>query len=121
MKKKISLILSILVAFILLQTLPFKFGGAAESIEIFTRLGVEPWGRYLTATLELIAGVLILIPKTRSFGAMVAVVVMTGALLSHIFVLGVFGSQLPLVLMAIFVLLASLFVMKENCKFKKGD
>ena len=41
----LSWILQIVVAVILLQTLFFKFTGAAESVYIFKTLGAEPWGR----------------------------------------------------------------------------
>ncbi len=43
----------ILAAIIMAQTLFFKFSGAEESIAIFTKMGVEPWGRYLTGIAEL--------------------------------------------------------------------
>jgi uncharacterized membrane protein len=89
MQKTIEGILSIVVAVILLQTLYFKFGGAEESVWIFTQLKAEPSGRYLTGFLELIVAILILIPKTRRAGALGAVIIMLGAIASHIFVLGV--------------------------------
>jgi hypothetical protein len=38
-------VLRLIVAFILFQTLFFKFTGARESVYIFSTLGVEPWGR----------------------------------------------------------------------------
>jgi hypothetical protein len=37
----ISLVLRVLAAIILLQTLYFKFTGHPESVELFTKLGVE--------------------------------------------------------------------------------
>lgn len=89
MQKRIEGILSIVVAFVLLQTLYFKFGASQESIWIFTQLKAEPSGRYLAGFLELIIAILILIPKTRRAGALATVVVMLGAIASHIFVLGV--------------------------------
>jgi uncharacterized membrane protein YphA (DoxX/SURF4 family) len=49
----------IIAALILLQTLFFKFTGAPESIELFTKLGAEPWGRIGTGVLELAASLLI--------------------------------------------------------------
>ena len=58
-------ILRLLAAIILLQTLYFKFTGAAESIYIFSKLGMEPWGRIGTGVLELIAGVLLLFPQQQ--------------------------------------------------------
>ena len=62
-------ILRLVVAVILLQTLYFKFSGAAESVYIFTQLGVEPYGRYFSGVIELIAALLILYPKTTGLGS----------------------------------------------------
>ena len=55
-------VLRIIAAVILLQTLFFKFSGAEESVYIFSKLGVEPWGRILSGVIELIAAILLLIP-----------------------------------------------------------
>ncbi len=89
MQKTIEGILSIIVAVILLQTLYFKFGAAPESVWIFSKLNAEPSGRYLSGFLELIVAILILIPKTRRVGAVGAIVIMLGAIASHIFILGI--------------------------------
>jgi putative oxidoreductase len=82
-------LLRIAVAIILLQTLFFKFTGAEESVYIFTTLGLEPWGRYLSGAAELVAAVLLLVPRTAWAGAIVALGVMTGAILSHLTRLGI--------------------------------
>ena len=79
----------IIAAVILLQTLFFKFTGAEESKYIFTLLGAEPWGRIGSGVVELIASVLILIPKTTWLGALMGLGTMTGAILSHVFILGI--------------------------------
>lgn len=79
----------LVAAIILLQTLYFKFGGEAESVYIFATLGVEPWGRIGSGIVELIAAVLILYPRTSPIGAVLALGVMAGAILSHLFVLGI--------------------------------
>lgn len=91
MKKQniLSHSLSILVAFILVQTLYFKFTGAPESVYLFTKLGIEPWGRIGTGVFELIASLLILIPSTRIYGAILGAGLMTGAIASHLFVIGI--------------------------------
>jgi uncharacterized membrane protein YphA (DoxX/SURF4 family) len=81
--------LRILAALILLQTLFFKFTGAAESVYIFSILGIEPWGRIGSGIAELIAAVLILYPRTTGFGAFIAMGIMAGALFSHIAFLGI--------------------------------
>ena len=86
---KLSWLLQIVVAVILLQTLFFKFTGAEESIYIFTTVGAEPWGRYGSGVLELIAAVLLLIPGTVAIGALLAVGVGVGAVFSHLTLLGI--------------------------------
>lgn len=76
-------------AIILLQTLYFKFGAEAESVYIFSKLGVEPWGRIGSGIIELIASILILIPRTSWIGAGLGLGVMAGAVLSHLTILGI--------------------------------
>ena len=82
-------VLRIVPAAIMLQTLFFKFTGAAESIYIFSKLGLEPIGRYGSGVAELIAGTLLLIPRYSVWGAALALGVMGGAILAHLFVLGI--------------------------------
>jgi uncharacterized membrane protein YphA (DoxX/SURF4 family) len=89
MKNKIILSLRIIAAVIFIQTLYFKFSGAEESKFIFSTLGLEPWGRWGSGVAELIASVLLLIPRTHLFGAIMGLGIISGALLSHLFVLGV--------------------------------
>lgn len=76
-------------AIIMLQTLYFKFTGQPESIYIFSTLGVEPWGRYGSGVVELIASMLILIRSTSWIGAGLGLGVMLGAIVSHLTVLGI--------------------------------
>jgi putative oxidoreductase len=77
------------VAGILLQTLFFKFTGAAESVFIFQTLGAEPYGRIASGVAELIAGVLILMPATVPLGALLSLGVISGAIVSHLTILGI--------------------------------
>lgn len=80
---------AIIASAILLQTLWFKFTGAAESVYIFSTLGVEPWGRIASGVAELIAAVLLLVPRTAWLGASLAVGIMGGAIMSHLSILGI--------------------------------
>ncbi len=100
-------ILRLLVALILLQTLFFKFTGAAESVYIFSTLGMEPWGRIGTGIIELIASVLILIPQTTGIGALTGLGVMSGALFFHLTRLGIVvmddGGQLFIYALVTFI------------------
>ncbi len=83
-----------IAAVILLQTLFFKFTGAKESVYIFTTLGMEPWGRIGSGVVELIASILLLLPSTVVFGAILSLGVISGAIFFHLTKLGI---TLPLV------------------------
>jgi len=88
MKKILPWIARLVAAVILLQTLFYKFSASAESVYIFSKLHAEPWGRIGSGIMELIASVLILIPRTTGWGALLGLGIMGGAILSHLFVLG---------------------------------
>jgi len=85
----IAWICRVAAAVILLQTLFFKFTAAPESVYIFTKVGLEPWGRIGSGIAELVAAILILIPATTWLGAALALAVMLGAIFSHLTVLGI--------------------------------
>ena len=84
-----SWIIKLIAVIILLQTLFFKFSGAEESVYIFQTLGAEPYGRITSGIIELIASILILIPRTTILGALLAICAMIGAILSHLTILGI--------------------------------
>ena len=85
----VSWALQVLVAVILLQTLFFKFTAAEESVYIFTKVGAEPWGRLGSGVLELIAAAMLLTPSLVAYGAILTVGLMSGAILSHLTILGI--------------------------------
>src|ERR1700760_3347640 len=89
-----SWILRVAAAAILLQTLFFKFSGAKESIYIFSSLNMEPWGRYGTGIVELVASILLLLPQSVVYGAILSLGVISGAIFFHLTRLGI---TLPLV------------------------
>jgi hypothetical protein len=74
---------------ILLQTLFFKFTGAPESVYIFTKVGIEPWGRIASGVVEFIACVLLFVPGLTWLGAMLTLGVIGGAIFTHLTVLGI--------------------------------
>jgi len=84
-----SWVLQVSIAAILLQTLFFKFSGAAESVYIFSTLGMEPVGRYASGAVELVASVLLLVPGFAPYGALLSLAVISGAIVSHLTVLGI--------------------------------
>ncbi|HEY7681815.1 MAG TPA: DoxX family protein [Gemmatimonadales bacterium] len=103
----------ITAAVILAQTLFFKFTGAPESRYIFSTLGIEPWGRIGTGVAELVAVALLLYPKTPAIGAVLAIGLMMGAIVSHLTRLGieVQGDHGLLFKLAVTVLLTATVVL----------
>jgi hypothetical protein len=110
-----SWLLRLLVAVILLQTLFFKFSGAAESIYIFSTLGAEPWGRIGSGVVELIASALLLVPRTAVYGAVLALGTISGALLAHLTKLGItlpaVGDRGELFALALVVFIGSVLIL----------
>ena len=88
-EKIVSWACRIIAAAILLQTLFFKFTGAPESVYIFSTVGIEPWGRFATGLAELVAAILLLTPRFVWAGSLLAFAIMSGAVLSHLTVLGI--------------------------------
>ena len=82
-------IIKLVAVIILVQTLFFKFTGAEESVYIFSKLGAEPFGRIGSGVIELIASILILIPRTTLLGALIGMGTMLGAIVSHLLILGI--------------------------------
>lgn len=103
----------IVAAVILLQTLYFKFTAQPESVYIFSTLHMEPWGRIGSGIVELAAGMLLLIPRGAWLGALIALGVMSGAIVSHLTVLGtqVMGDHGQLFIYALLVFFCSAFVL----------
>ena len=85
----VSWLCRVTAAVILLQTLFFKFTGAPESVYIFTKVGMEPWGRYGSGVVELIAAILLLSRCHCWLGALLGLGVMGGAIMSHLTKLGI--------------------------------
>lgn len=100
MKSFLIWALRLIVAVILGQTLFFKFTAHPESVALFAELNAEPVGRYFVGVAEAIAVALLLLPWAPVYGAALSVGLMSGALFSHVLVLGFGGSMLPLALMA---------------------
>ncbi|NBZ96616.1 MAG: DoxX family protein [Proteobacteria bacterium] len=106
-------ILRLTAAVILAQTLWFKFTAAPESVYIFDKVGLGAPGRIGSGVAELIAALLLVIPRTAWLGAGLAIAVMGGAIMSHLTVLGidVMGDHGELFGLAVTVALCSAIVL----------
>lgn len=131
-KKAMPWSLAVIIALIFLQSLFFKFTGDPMSREIFQTIEggtglafFEPVMRYVTGAMELVAAILLLIPATQFFGALLALVIIIGALFFHLTSLGiVVAGDASLFGMAVLVLFASsalLYIRRSQLqKIKKG-
>ena len=120
----LSWVFRIVVAIILVQTLYFKFTGAEESKYIFTQLmgDSEAVGRIGSGVVELIASILLLIPGTAWLGALIALATITGAIFSHLTMLGIVvkndGGLLFGLAITVFILSAViLFIHRRDIPF----
>ncbi|WP_298220598.1 DoxX family protein [Flavobacterium sp.] len=114
----VTLLIKLTAVIILVQTLYFKFTGAEESVYIFSTLGAEPFGRIGSGIVELIASILILIPRTTLLGALLGLGTMFGAIASHLFILGIEvkndGGTLFILAVITFVCCAVLVFQNKN-------
>jgi uncharacterized membrane protein YphA (DoxX/SURF4 family) len=100
MKKTLPWVLAIYIAFVFIQSLFFKFTGSEETVIIFNTIGDWMAGIGLLAPIaesfaahggtavgitELIASVLLLNPGTRTWGALLSLGVISGAIFFHLF------------------------------------
>jgi putative oxidoreductase len=118
----LSWICQITAAVILLQTLFFKFTAAPESVYIFTKVGMEPWGRYGSGVVEFIAAILLLSGCHAWLGALVGLGVISGAIMSHLTVLGIVvqddhGLLFALALTVFAACAAVLFLRRDQIPF----
>lgn len=111
----------IIIAVILLQTLFFKFTGAEESKYIFTTLmgpETEAIGRIGSGLVELVAAILLLVPSKAWLGAALSLGTISGAIFSHLTVLGIEvkddGGLLFGLAVAVFVLSAVILLIHRR-------
>ncbi len=114
----VSWVAQVLVAIILGQTLFFKLMYAPETAYIFETRGGRPAATAI-AIVELIAVILLLIPRRAALGALISLVVIGGAIVTHITDLGIEvkdpttgeGDGGTLFILAIVVALGSIVVL----------
>ncbi|WP_018970526.1 MauE/DoxX family redox-associated membrane protein [Rubritalea marina] len=118
---KSLLAVRVIVAVIILQTLRFKFTGHPDSVDLFSEVSNFAFGdaskegllRVGTGAIELIAGVMLLIPRTVFVGALLTAGTMMGAIMTHVLVIGIVFKEDGGALfgVALLALLGSLYCM----------
>jgi len=76
-----------------------KLAGVPPMIQVFDAIGAGQWFRYVTGAVEIIGAVLILIPATGFFGALLLAATMIGAVATHLVLIG--GSPMPAVVLGL--------------------
>jgi putative oxidoreductase len=76
-----------------------KLAGTAPMVEVFQKVGLGQWFRYVTGLLEVVAGIGLLIPRFAFHAAVLLATVMVGAIVAHVTVLG--GSPAPAVVLLV--------------------
>lgn len=110
MKKYIIWSLQLIAALaLLIEAIP-KLSGAEECRATFIALDMEPTGRVITGLLELCAALLLILPNSTSYGAILATGLMSGAIIAHITKLGFHGHHFTMVIEALVVLTASIAI-----------
>jgi uncharacterized membrane protein YphA (DoxX/SURF4 family) len=87
-QKLLIRVCSVVAASIMIETLFFKFTGAPESKYIFSKMGTEPWMRWVQGVWELLASIGLLWPRMRWAGGILTTGAMLAAILSHMTWLG---------------------------------
>jgi putative oxidoreductase len=93
-------ILSGLVALAFLGAGGAKLAGVAVMVEMFDKIGRGQWFRYFTGILEVAGGVGLLIPRYAFYAAGLLAVVMVGAVITHLTILGT-SPAVPVVLLVL--------------------
>ena len=62
-------------------------------VDMFEKIGLGQWFRYVTGSFEVIGAVLLLLPRTAAIGGWVLSAVMLGAIGTHLLIIG--GSPVP--------------------------
>jgi putative oxidoreductase len=80
-------VLQILLALAFAGAASGKLLGKPEMVGLYEAIGIGQWFRFVTGLLELTGAVLIVIPRTKFFGAALLGVIMVGAVITHLFIL----------------------------------
>ncbi len=94
------LILQIFLAFVFLAAGGGKLFDTEPTVEMFKKIGVGQWLRYLTGTIEVFGAVTLWNPRCGGSGALLLAATMVGAIFTHLFIIG--GSPVaPVVLLVL--------------------
>ncbi|MEH6633775.1 MAG: hypothetical protein V7776_23525 [Halopseudomonas aestusnigri] len=116
-KRILPYLLAIFMAYVFLRYLPHKFEKGSHLFQVLEDwsglVWFEPHGRYLTGGMELLACILLFIPRLQALGGLLSVALMSGAIFFHVFTpLGIdpYNDGAQLFIQAIGVLFSGLVI-----------
>ena len=77
-----------------------KLAGGAAMVEVFNNVGLGQWFRYFTGVLEVAGAIGLLISRYAFYAAILLAIVMVGAIIAHLTVLGT-SPVAPVVLLVL--------------------
>jgi uncharacterized membrane protein YphA (DoxX/SURF4 family) len=98
-------VLSGLIALVMIMAGASKLRGAEEQVKGFAAMGYPTWFLYATGVIEVVGGILLLIPKTAVFGVLLLGATMVGAVVSLLKIGDVGHAPIPLVFLLVIALI----------------
>ncbi len=97
-------------AILFMEAIP-NLRGTTECRAMFEALGMEPGGRLITGFLEITAALLLILPGSAGYGAVLASGLMAGAIIAHVTELGFHGHHFAMIIEAVVVLLCCIIIL----------
>ncbi|WP_316762312.1 DoxX family protein [Pedobacter aquatilis] len=89
MDKIINWLLISLTVIILMYNAYVKLSWSPGAVQLFSSLNLEPYGRVIVGTLEVLAALLLLYPPIMKYGALLATCMMLGVIITHLTKIGI--------------------------------
>ncbi len=107
-------ILQVMVALAFFAAGASKLAGAAQMVALFDKIGWGQWFRYVTGVIEVAGAIGLFIPRYAFYAAVMLMLVMAGAVFSHLTVLD--ASPLPAIAL---LLLSAAIAYLQNLENRK--
>ena len=112
--------LQVLLAAAFLMAGATKLAGPEMMVKQFEAIGLGQWFRHLTGALEVVAAVLLLVPRRSGLGALLLIPIMLGAAVAHLVVFKN-SPAVPLVVLALAAVVAWGRLMRDPVATNTSD
>ena len=111
----------ILLAVIFLSEGAAKFPERRMWVRVFDQIGFGQWFRYFTGVVEIAGALLLLVPATRVWGAVLLACTMCGALLTHALVMGISGATVGVVALLLVLIAIGVASRRRATQLRSSD